>query len=167
MNIAFLQTDVEKTYKLGKDLGTGNFAVVKLAVKRDTGDKFAIKIINKALCAGKEDMIETEIAVLKKVKHKYIVGMVEEFDTPDKLYLVLDLVTGGELFDRIVDEVSRPTMPALGWSKKLKISCNNRERNSEKISAYIGGVAHPSPFAPCVVCRATSQKQMPAESHVR
>ena len=64
-----------------------------------------MKIINKALCAGKEDMIETEIAVLKKVKHKYIVGMHEEFDTPDKLYLVLDLVTGGELFDRIVDEV--------------------------------------------------------------
>jgi calcium/calmodulin-dependent protein kinase I len=99
------QTDVEKAYKLGKDLGTGNFAVVKLAVKRDTNEKFAMKIINKALCAGKEDMIETEIAVLKKVKHKYIVGMLEEFDTPDKLYLVLDLVTGGELFDRIVDEV--------------------------------------------------------------
>jgi calcium/calmodulin-dependent protein kinase I len=100
-----LKTDVEKAYKLGKDLGTGNFAIVKLAVKRDTSEKFAIKIINKALCSGKEDMIETEIAVLKKVKHKYIVGMHEEFDTPDKLYLVLDLVTGGELFDRIVDEV--------------------------------------------------------------
>lgn len=96
---------MEKAYKITKELGSGNFAVVKLAQKRDTGDKYAVKIINKALCAGKEDMIETEINVLKKVKHPYIVGMLEEFDTPDKLYLILDYVSGGELFDRIVDEV--------------------------------------------------------------
>ena len=99
------QIDVEKAYKFGKELGTGNFAVVKVAVKKDTGKAYAVKIINKALCAGKEDMIETEIAILKKVKHKHVVGMLEEFDTPDKLYLILDLVEGGELFDRIVDAV--------------------------------------------------------------
>lgn len=98
------KSDVEKVYKLGKELGSGNFAVVKLAQRRDNGDKYAIKIINKALCVGKEDMIETELAVLKKAKHEHIVGMLEYFDTPDKLYLVLDYVGGGELFDRIVDE---------------------------------------------------------------
>lgn len=54
-------------------------------------------------------MIETEINVLKKVKHKYIVGMNDFFDTPDKLYLFLDYVSGGELFDRIVDEVKHLT----------------------------------------------------------
>merc|ERR1711916_227160 len=93
-----------KKYKLGKDLGSGNFAVVKLASRRDTGEKVAIKIINKALCEGKEEMIETEVAILRKVDHPNIVGMHEEFDTPDKLYQVLDLVTGGELFDRIVEQ---------------------------------------------------------------
>eukprot|EP00042_Codosiga_hollandica_P028233 m.146959 g.146959 ORF g.146959 m.146959 type:complete len:356 (-) comp52719_c0_seq2:108-1175(-) len=98
------KSDVERVYKFGKVLGTGNFAEVKLAVHRETNKKYAVKIINKALCAGKEDMIETEIAVLKKVQHKYIVGMLEEFDTPDKLYLILDYVEGGELFDRIVEE---------------------------------------------------------------
>ena len=77
----------------------------QVAIKKDTGEKFAVKIINKALCAGKEDMIETEIAILKKVKHPHIVGMHEEFDTADKLYLSLDYVDGGELFDRIVEEV--------------------------------------------------------------
>ncbi|EGD72143.1 CAMK/CAMK1 protein kinase [Salpingoeca rosetta] len=98
------KSDVERAYKFGQELGTGNFAVVRLAEHRGTKQKYACKIINKALCAGKEDMIETEISVLKKVKHKYIVGMHECFDTPDKLYLVLDYVSGGELFDRIVDE---------------------------------------------------------------
>lgn len=77
---------------------------MRLAEHRSTKQRYACKIINKALCAGKEDMIETEISVLKKVKHKYIVGMHDCFDTPDKLYLLLDYVSGGELFDRIVDE---------------------------------------------------------------
>ena len=40
-----------------------------------------------------------------QVSHPHIIGMSEYFDTPDKLYLVLDYVEGGELFDRIVDEV--------------------------------------------------------------
>ena len=43
-------------------------------MKKDTGEKYALKIINKALCAGKEDMIETELAVLKRVNHPNIVG---------------------------------------------------------------------------------------------
>lgn len=103
---------MERVYKLGAELGTGNFAVVRLAEHRATRQKFAIKIINKQLCAGKEDMIETEIAILKKVEHPYVVGMRECFDTPDKLYLVLDYVSGGELFDRIVDEVR-------AWSERV------------------------------------------------
>lgn len=53
--------DVEKIYRLGKELGTGNFAVVKLATRKDNNDKVAIKIIDKGLCLGKEDMIETEV----------------------------------------------------------------------------------------------------------
>eukprot|EP00730_Choanoeca_flexa_P015092 TRINITY_DN6842_c0_g1_i2.p1 TRINITY_DN6842_c0_g1~~TRINITY_DN6842_c0_g1_i2.p1 ORF type:complete len:358 (+),score=111.52 TRINITY_DN6842_c0_g1_i2:224-1297(+) len=98
------KSDVERAYKFGAELGTGNFAVVRLAEQRSTRKKFACKIINKALCSGKEDMIETEVNVLKQIRHPYIVGMEECFDTPDKLYLILDYVSGGELFDRIVEE---------------------------------------------------------------
>jgi hypothetical protein len=86
------KTDVEKKYKIGKDLGSGNFAVVKLAHHRDDPkQRFAVKVIDKKMCAGKESMIETEVAILRKVHHKNIVAMYEEFDTPDKLYLVLQL----------------------------------------------------------------------------
>eukprot|EP00043_Microstomoeca_roanoka_P013660 m.134043 g.134043 ORF g.134043 m.134043 type:complete len:479 (-) comp15814_c1_seq1:495-1931(-) len=104
MTARHAKSDVERAYKFGQELGTGNFAVVRLVEQRATKQKYACKVINKALCSGKEDMIETEINVLKKVKHKYIVGMHECFDTQDKLYLVLDYVSGGELFDRIVEE---------------------------------------------------------------
>jgi len=98
------KTDVDKRYKMGRELGSGNFAIVKYATSKVNGKPYAIKCISKALCAGKEDMIEMELEVLRQVKHPHIIGMTEYFDTPDKLYLVLDYVEGGELFDRIVDE---------------------------------------------------------------
>eukprot|EP01135_Chromosphaera_perkinsii_P000143 Nk52_evm39s32 gene=Nk52_evmTU39s32 len=98
--------DVEQKYKIGKELGSGNFAVVKVATHKESGGKYAVKIIDKKLCAGKEEMIETEVDILRRVEHKNIVCMKEMFDTPEKLYLVLELVEGGELFDRIVEEGS-------------------------------------------------------------
>lgn len=76
---------MEKAYQIGKELGSGNFAVVRVAIKRDTLQKRAIKVIDKKLCAGKAGMIETELSVLKCVKHPHIVAMYEVYDTPDKL----------------------------------------------------------------------------------
>ncbi|KAK2817202.1 hypothetical protein Q5P01_025393 [Channa striata] len=88
-------------YKVGKVIGDGNFAVVKDCVERSTGKEFALKIIDKAKCRGKEHLIENEVAVLRKVKHPNIIMLIEEVDTPSELYLVMELVKGGDLFDSI------------------------------------------------------------------
>jgi len=79
--------------------------VVKKAIEKKTKKAFAIKIIEKQLCATKLDMIETELSILSKVDHPYVVSMTSFFDCEKLLYLVLHLVTGGELFDRIANEV--------------------------------------------------------------
>ncbi|XP_016890997.1 serine/threonine-protein kinase DCLK2 isoform X5 [Cynoglossus semilaevis] len=88
-------------YKVGKVIGDGNFAVVKECVERSTGKEFALKIIDKNKCRGKEHLIENEVAVLRRVKHPNIIMLVEEVDTPSELYLVMELVKGGDLFDSI------------------------------------------------------------------
>ncbi|XP_061574493.1 serine/threonine-protein kinase DCLK2 isoform X2 [Cololabis saira] len=88
-------------YKIGKVIGDGNFAVVKECVERSTGKEFALKIINKAKCSGKEHLIENEVAVLRRVKHPNIIMLIEELDTPSDLCLVMELVKGGDLFDAI------------------------------------------------------------------
>ncbi|XP_027138946.1 serine/threonine-protein kinase DCLK2 isoform X3 [Larimichthys crocea] len=88
-------------YKVGKVIGDGNFAVVKECVERSTGKEFALKIIDKAKCSGKEHLIENEVAVLRKVKHPNIIMLIEEVDTSSELYLVMELVKGGDLFDAI------------------------------------------------------------------
>ncbi|KAM4594985.1 serine/threonine-protein kinase DCLK2 isoform 2-T2 [Fundulus diaphanus] len=88
-------------YSVGKVIGDGNFAVVKECVERSTGKEFALKIIDKAKCSGKEHLIENEVAVLRKVKHPNIIMLIEEQDTPSELCLVMELVKGGDLFDAI------------------------------------------------------------------
>ncbi|XP_053358166.1 serine/threonine-protein kinase DCLK2 isoform X3 [Clarias gariepinus] len=95
---------VEK-YKVGKVIGDGNFAVVKECVERSTGKEFALKIIDKKKCRGKEHLIESEVAVLRRVKHPNIIMLMEEVDTPSELYLVMELVKGGDLFDAITSSM--------------------------------------------------------------
>ncbi|XP_071359659.1 serine/threonine-protein kinase DCLK2 isoform X2 [Trachinotus anak] len=94
-------SNILEKYKVGKVIGDGNFAVVKECVERSTGKEFALKIIDKAKCSGKEHLIENEVAVLRKVKHPNIIMLIEEVDTPSELYLVMELVKGGDLFDAI------------------------------------------------------------------
>ncbi|KAI8646090.1 kinase-like domain-containing protein [Parasitella parasitica] len=76
-----------------KTLGVGSFAVVKECSDRSTGEKCAVKIILKSVIAE----------IFKKVRHKHIVSLHDIYESPDAVYIVTDLCTGGELFQRIVE----------------------------------------------------------------
>jgi serine/threonine protein kinase len=54
-------------YKTGKTLGQGSYATVKEAIKIETGERFACKVLSKALMKGREHMIVNEIEVLRKI----------------------------------------------------------------------------------------------------
>ncbi|KAI8344948.1 kinase-like domain-containing protein [Blakeslea trispora] len=88
-------------YKTGRVLGNGTYATVK-------GKYYACKIINKKLMEGREHMIRNEINILKRVSqgNKNILSLVDYFETLNNLYLVTDLASGGELFDRICEKGS-------------------------------------------------------------
>ncbi|XP_038548630.1 serine/threonine-protein kinase DCLK1-like isoform X2 [Micropterus salmoides] len=92
---------ITERYKVGRTLGDGNFAVVRECVERSTGREYALKIISKDECRGKEHMIQSEVSILRRVKHPNIVLLIEEMDTHSELYLVMELVKGGDLFDAI------------------------------------------------------------------
>ncbi|XP_040199336.1 calcium/calmodulin-dependent protein kinase type 1D [Rana temporaria] len=96
--------DVKKIFDFREVLGSGAFSEVVLAQDKVTGKLFAVKCIPKKALKGKESSIENEIAVLKKIKHENIVALEDIYESPSHLYLVMQLVSGGELFDRIVEK---------------------------------------------------------------
>jgi 5'-AMP-activated protein kinase catalytic alpha subunit len=90
-------------YELGKSLGSGSFASVRECTDLNTGHKWAIKILDKKMLVDQNMgvQVQREIAVMLKMKHRNIVEMKECFQTADKVYIILELVDGGELFDKI------------------------------------------------------------------
>ncbi|XP_038719034.1 CBL-interacting serine/threonine-protein kinase 1 [Tripterygium wilfordii] len=93
-------------YELGRTLGEGNFGKVKLAKDTLSGHPFAVKILlkNKIINLKITDQIKREIATLKLIKHPNVVRLHEVLASKTKIYMVLEYVTGGELFDRIASK---------------------------------------------------------------
>ncbi|KAK3164171.1 hypothetical protein QOZ80_1AG0013670 [Eleusine coracana subsp. coracana] len=90
-------------YEIGRTLGEGNFGKVKYARHRATGGHFAIKILdrNKILSQHIDVQIRREIGTLKLLKHPNVVRLHEVAASKTKIYMVLEFVNGGELFDKI------------------------------------------------------------------
>ncbi len=72
-------------------MNRGAFSEVKIGRHLSTGERCAIKVIDKARCRGKENMIETEVKILQKVKHENIVQLYEMYEFDNKIYLVMEL----------------------------------------------------------------------------
>ncbi|KAH9324048.1 hypothetical protein KI387_004226, partial [Taxus chinensis] len=90
-------------YELGRILGEGNFAKVKFAVNVETGQSYAVKILDKEKVFQYKivNHIKREICTLKLIKHPNVVRLYEVLASKKKIYIVLEFVTGGELFDKI------------------------------------------------------------------
>ncbi|KAJ3041721.1 calcium calmodulin-dependent protein kinase type 1G [Rhizophlyctis rosea] len=98
----------QTVFTFGPELGRGSFATVVLATENnpthgDPPKKYAMKVIDKHRCRGHEDHIVKEITILRKVQHKNVIRLLDCFETKDRLYLQMEYVDGGELFDRIVN----------------------------------------------------------------
>lgn len=87
-------------YVTGQTLGEGTFGCVKLATHMITGEKVAMKILDKEKikCADDFKRIVREIQVLKMLDCPNVVRLLEVIDTPRNIYLVQEYVSGGELF---------------------------------------------------------------------
>eukprot|EP00262_Sarcandra_glabra_P010937 TRINITY_DN265_c1_g2_i3.p1 TRINITY_DN265_c1_g2~~TRINITY_DN265_c1_g2_i3.p1 ORF type:complete len:444 (-),score=87.71 TRINITY_DN265_c1_g2_i3:337-1668(-) len=90
-------------YELGQTLGEGNFGKVKYAKNVETGQGFAVKILEKKkiLDFKINEQIKREIGTLKLLKHPNVVRLYEVLASKTKIYMVLEYVTGGELFNKI------------------------------------------------------------------
>lgn len=111
---------IRDLYEFGKELGRGGFSVVREGINKETGEKVAIKIIEKNQTNPEElNLLHREIDIMRKLHHKNIIELIDVFDEPTHIYLVLELVTGGELFDQIVKRGSYSEADAASIVKQV------------------------------------------------
>lgn len=100
-------------YTLGEKLGEGGFSVVKAGRSKADGAKVAVKIITRAnLKPDDLTALHLEVQTMQKLEHPNIVRAYDFFDEKDYLYVVMECVEGGELFDRIVKKTCYNEMEA-------------------------------------------------------
>ncbi|CAD8087970.1 unnamed protein product [Paramecium sonneborni] len=125
--------DITKVYTFEKTLGEGAFGVVKRAKKKSNGEMYAVKIINKDNLSNEDlQALQTEVEILTQIDHPNVVKLYEIYEDDTNFYMVLELMTGGELFERIVEKdhysekeaaaTLRPIIDALSYCHKMGIA---------------------------------------------
>uniref|UniRef100_W5MI68 Protein serine kinase H1 n=1 Tax=Lepisosteus oculatus TaxID=7918 RepID=W5MI68_LEPOC len=92
---------VTAKYDIKALIGRGSFSRVVRVEHRSTKQPYAIKMIETKYREGRE-VCESELNVLRRVRHTNIIQLIEVFETQERVYMVMELATGGELFDRII-----------------------------------------------------------------
>ena len=87
-------------YRVGAEIGSGAFGTVRRVVHIETGEKRAVKVINKSNMDEEEiNTLMNEINVLRNLDHPNIVKIYEYFEDDKRFFIVTEICSGGELFD--------------------------------------------------------------------
>ncbi|XP_074974386.1 serine/threonine-protein kinase H1 isoform X2 [Caretta caretta] len=92
---------VTAKYDIKALIGRGSFSRVVRVEHKASKQPYAIKMIETKYREGRE-VCESELCVLRRVRHTNIIQLIEVFETQERVYMVMELATGGELFDRII-----------------------------------------------------------------
>jgi calcium/calmodulin-dependent protein kinase I len=94
----------KKKYQLKGVLGNGNYSVVRKAIDLTNGEQVAVKCVDKRkLTKEDDDALRIEVSILSQLSHPNIIRLFDWYDVPKAyFYVVLEFMSGGELFDRIV-----------------------------------------------------------------
>ena len=113
-------------YRVGKELGSGAYGSVRRIVHIETGEKRAVKVIEKHTMNKEEiDTLYNEINVLRNLDHPNIVKIYEYFEDEKRFFIVTELCKGGELFDHIISSGGHLSEEAASQIMRHVLSCVN------------------------------------------
>ncbi|XP_043910019.1 death-associated protein kinase 3 [Protopterus annectens] len=122
--LVFRQENVEELYVMGEELGSGQFAIVKRCREKSTGVDYAAKFIKKRRLSSSRrgvsiEEIEREVSILQAIKHPNIVTLHDIYENKTDVILILELVSGGELFDFLAEKESLTEEEATQFLKQI------------------------------------------------
>jgi len=95
---------LEDYYTLGDEIGKGGFSIVYQAQRKKDQKEFAVKCIKKDMVEGEDiKLLRREVQIMKKLDHPNILKLFEVYEDDKQFFLVMELVKGKELFDKIVE----------------------------------------------------------------
>lgn len=120
----FRQEDVEDHYEMGEELGSGQFAIVRKCRQKGTGKEYAAKFIKKRRLSSSRrgvsrEEIEREVDILREIRHPNIITLHDIFENKTDVVLILELVSGGELFDFLAEKESLTEDEATQFLKQI------------------------------------------------
>ncbi|XP_061776803.1 death-associated protein kinase 3 [Nerophis ophidion] len=120
----FRQEDVELHYEMGEELGSGQFAIVRKCKEKSSGVGYAAKFIKKRRLSSSRrgvsrEEIEREVNILREIQHSNIITLHDIFENKTDVILILELVSGGELFDFLAEKESLTEEEATQFLKQI------------------------------------------------
>ncbi|XP_044076962.1 death-associated protein kinase 3 [Siniperca chuatsi] len=120
----FRQEDVELYYEMGEELGSGQFAIVRKCKEKNSSVEYAAKFIKKRRLSSSRrgvsrEEIEREVNILREIQHSNIITLHDIFENKTDVILILELVSGGELFDFLAEKESLTEEEATQFLKQI------------------------------------------------
>ncbi|XP_060642170.1 death-associated protein kinase 3 [Anolis sagrei] len=120
----FRQENVEVHYDMEEELGSGQFAIVRKCREKATGREYAAKFIKKRRLSSSRrgvsrEEIEREVDILREIQHSNIITLHDVFEDKTDVVLILELVSGGELFDFLAEKESLSEEEATQFLKQI------------------------------------------------
>ncbi|XP_011694103.1 PREDICTED: probable serine/threonine-protein kinase DDB_G0278901 [Wasmannia auropunctata] len=90
-------------YDIQSELGRGKFGIVYRCKERTSGLMLAAKVVN---VMKKEDRraVQREVDIMRRLQHPRLIQLYDAIDAGKQIYVVLELIDGGELFERVIDD---------------------------------------------------------------
>ncbi|CAD2104094.1 calcium-dependent protein kinase 7, putative [Plasmodium vinckei] len=99
------QNTLYNLYEIHEQLGQGKFSTVYRGINKQTNSEFAIKVINnRSVSIYEKELLRSEISILRLLRHPNVIFLKEIINTKETLYISMELVKGGELYDFLLSE---------------------------------------------------------------
>ncbi|XP_074607572.1 uncharacterized protein LOC141860382 isoform X3 [Acropora palmata] len=101
--VTLKSSPLEDAYEVHDQIGKGKFGVVMKVTQRSSEKVYAAKYItpsSRSSGSSREDILH-EISIMNQLHHKRLVGLIDAFDAPGKIIMIMEFVSGGELFERV------------------------------------------------------------------